>query len=104
MTYMNDNTNILFIPYQLTESLTLKNRIIMAPMSRNLSYNHVPGADVAACYRRRVEGGVGLIMTEATAINHPAAQGAKAHAGGAKAAPGLQSSAAFMPRLFQDRA
>ena len=33
----------------------------------------VTGADVAAYYRRRVEGGVGLIITEGTSPAHPAA-------------------------------
>jgi len=32
----------------------------------------VPGADVAAYYRRRAENGVGLIVTEGTVIDHPA--------------------------------
>ena len=85
----------LMSPYHLTNGLNLRNRIVMSPMSRNLSYDHIPGADVARYYQRRAEGGVGLIITEATAINHPAAQGAVAHAGGAKAAPGLASKAAL---------
>lgn len=45
----------------------------MAPMSRGFSPNGVPGADVAAYYRRRAENGVGLIVTEGTVINHPTA-------------------------------
>jgi 2,4-dienoyl-CoA reductase-like NADH-dependent reductase (Old Yellow Enzyme family) len=46
----------------------------MAPMTRNHSPNGVPGDDVAAYYRRRAEGGVGLILTEGTAPNHPQAK------------------------------
>src|SRR5215468_9980006 len=52
--------------------LTLPNRIVMAPMTRNFSPDGVPGDDVAAYYRRRAEHGVGLIVTEGTVIDHPA--------------------------------
>jgi 2,4-dienoyl-CoA reductase-like NADH-dependent reductase (Old Yellow Enzyme family) len=55
--------------------LTLRNRLVMAPMTRSKSPNHIPGTDVAAYYRRRAEGGVGLIITEGTTIEHPAAHG-----------------------------
>lgn len=51
----------------------LPNRIVMAPMTRTFSPGGVPGEDVAAYYRRRAEGGVGLIITEGTWINHRAA-------------------------------
>jgi 2,4-dienoyl-CoA reductase-like NADH-dependent reductase (Old Yellow Enzyme family) len=56
----------LFQPFSLN-GLDLPNRILMAPMTRNFSPRGVPGADVAAYYRRRAEGGVGLILTEGTA-------------------------------------
>ncbi len=39
-------------------------------MTRNFSPRGVPGPDVAAYYRRRAEGGVGLILTEGTSPNH----------------------------------
>jgi 2,4-dienoyl-CoA reductase-like NADH-dependent reductase (Old Yellow Enzyme family) len=42
-------------------------------MTRGFSPNGVPGSDVAAYYRRRAENGVGLIITEGTLIDHPAA-------------------------------
>jgi len=45
----------------------------MAPMTRSHSPRGVPGLDVAAYYRRRAEGGVGLIITEGALIPHPAA-------------------------------
>ena len=51
----------------------LANRVVMAPMSRFASPGGVPGADVAAYYRRRAEGGVGLIVTEGVAVAHPVA-------------------------------
>jgi 2,4-dienoyl-CoA reductase-like NADH-dependent reductase (Old Yellow Enzyme family) len=62
----------LFTPFTL-RSLTLPNRIVMAPMTRGQSPGGIPGANVAAYYRRRAENGVGLIITEGTAIDHPAA-------------------------------
>ncbi|RXZ80988.1 12-oxophytodienoate reductase [Paenibacillaceae bacterium] len=61
----------LFTPLQLG-SLTLPNRIVMAPMTRGFSPNGVPGSDVAAYYRRRAAHGVGLIVTEGTPIDHTA--------------------------------
>jgi 2,4-dienoyl-CoA reductase-like NADH-dependent reductase (Old Yellow Enzyme family) len=64
--------NELFTPFTLN-GLTLPNRIVMAPMTRNFSPHGVPGPDVAAYYRRRAEGGVGLILTEGTSPNHPQA-------------------------------
>lgn len=51
----------------------LANRLVMAPMTRRMSPGGIPGADVAAYYRRRAEGGVGLIITEGTGIADPAA-------------------------------
>ena len=64
-------TNALFAPFAL-KSLQLKNRIVMAPMTRSFSPNGVPGADVAAYYRRRAEGQVGLILSEGTVVERPA--------------------------------
>jgi 2,4-dienoyl-CoA reductase-like NADH-dependent reductase (Old Yellow Enzyme family) len=62
----------LFKPF-FSNNLTLPNRVVMAPMTRSFSPGGVPGADVAAYYRRRAENGVGLIITEGTVIDHPAA-------------------------------
>jgi 2,4-dienoyl-CoA reductase-like NADH-dependent reductase (Old Yellow Enzyme family) len=55
--------------------LTLKNRTVMAPMTRTFSPNYIPNSDVAKYYRRRAEGNVGLIITEGTFISHKAANG-----------------------------
>lgn len=62
----------LFRPAALP-GLDLPNRLVMAPMTRRMSPGGIPGADVAAYYRRRAEGGVGLIITEGTGIADPAA-------------------------------
>ena len=70
---MSDNS-VLFQPFELGQ-LQLANRVLMAPMTRNLSPNNVPGPDVAQYYARRAAGGVGLIITEGTCVDHIAASG-----------------------------
>lgn len=65
--------DVLFQPFHL-KSLTLKNRIVMAPMTRSFAANGVPDENIAAYYRRRAEGEVGLILSEGTVINRPAAR------------------------------
>ncbi|AMK19817.1 MULTISPECIES: NADH:flavin oxidoreductase [Sphingobium] len=62
----------LFEPVQVG-TLALANRTVMAPMTRCFAPNGVVGPDVAGYYRRRAEGGVGLIVTEGTWIDHPTA-------------------------------
>jgi 2,4-dienoyl-CoA reductase-like NADH-dependent reductase (Old Yellow Enzyme family) len=62
----------LFQPFRI-KNLILSNRIVMAPMTRSKSPGGIPGPEVAAYYRRRAEGGVGLIITEGTYVPHPAA-------------------------------
>ena len=69
---MSNNLGALFSPYTLNK-LILDNRIVMAPMTREFSPNAIPGDDVASYYRRRAEGGTGLIITEGTTINDPVA-------------------------------
>ena len=66
------NTQSLFAGYRLN-GLELPNRVVMAPMTRSFSPGGVPGSEVAAYYRRRAAGGVGLIITEGTGIARPAA-------------------------------
>lgn len=67
------NSDVLFTPFQI-KSLSLKNRIVMAPMTRSFSPDGVPGANVADYYRRRAENDVGLILSEGTTIDRPAAR------------------------------
>jgi 2,4-dienoyl-CoA reductase-like NADH-dependent reductase (Old Yellow Enzyme family) len=61
----------LFTPFAF-KGLTLKNRVVMAPMTRSFSPGGVATADVAAYYRRRAEGEVGLIVSEGTGVRRPA--------------------------------
>lgn len=65
---MTDTT--LFEPYKLG-SLTLSNRIVMAPLTRNrASSGLVPGAFAAEYYAQRAS--AGLIITEATQVSEQA--------------------------------
>ncbi len=66
--------DLLFRPFPFG-SVRLANRIVMAPMTRSKSPRGVPTAEVAAYYRRRAEGGVGLIVTEGTVVDHRASNG-----------------------------
>ena len=64
------NTDSLFKPFSL-KSLNIKNRIVMAPMTRSFSPNGIPTDSVAAYYAKRAAGEVGLILSEGTVINRP---------------------------------
>lgn len=55
-------------------SLKLRNRIVMAPMTRYFCPGGVPTRAVADYYRRRAAGGAGLIITEGTSVDRPAAR------------------------------
>lgn len=67
-----NNNSVLFNPIA-TENLSIANRIVMAPMTRGQSLNNIPNSEVARYYRKRAEGGAGLIITECTFIDHPVA-------------------------------
>lgn len=69
----SSKTDILFQPFKL-KSLSLKNRIVMAPMTRAKAPEGIPGAANAAYYARRAEGDVGLILSEGTVIDRPASR------------------------------
>ena len=53
--------------------LTVPNRIVMAPMTRQFSPGGIPGEDVRSYYARRAAAGVGLIVTEGTYVGHDSA-------------------------------
>lgn len=67
------STDALFKPFRY-KNLELKNRIVMAPMTRAQSDNGVPTQQIADYYARRAEAEVGLIISEGTVINRPASK------------------------------
>lgn len=62
----------LFEPMRLGR-VVLRNRFVLPGMQRRWCEQGAPDARLDAYYRRRVEGGVGLIVSEATAVDHPSA-------------------------------
>ena len=70
---MSASADVLFRPFRI-KSLELSNRIVMAPMTRGFAPGGIPGEPQAAYYRRRAEGGVGLILSEGTVIGRPASR------------------------------
>ena len=103
------NSAALFRPLTIGP-LTLPNRIVMAPMTRNFSPGGIPGPDVAAYYTRRAENGVGVIVTEGTVIDHPASTdsvrvpsffGANALAGWSRVAAAVHAAGGrIMPQIW----
>lgn len=69
-----NSASILFEPFRLG-TLEVPTRVVMAPMTRSFCPGGVPGNDVVEYYRRRAASGVGLIVTEGTTVDHPAASG-----------------------------
>lgn len=67
------DTSVLFQPIKIG-ALDLKNRIVMAPMTRNMAPDGVVGEAQADYYKRRAEAGVGLILSEGTVIDRPASR------------------------------
>jgi len=64
----------LFQPIKLGP-LHLRNRVVMAPMTRTFSPEGIPNDLVVAYYARRAKNEVGLIITEGTCVGHKAANG-----------------------------
>ena len=62
---------MLFTPYKL-KNIELRNRIVMAPMTRSMSPKGIPTQNVADYYERRAKARVGLIITEGIEISHDA--------------------------------
>ncbi|MDQ4489093.1 12-oxophytodienoate reductase [Sinomonas sp. ASV486] len=58
----------LFTPFSLG-TLTVPNRFVMAPMTREFSPDGTVTADVAGYYARRAAAGVGLIITEGVYVS-----------------------------------
>lgn len=61
-------------PFAL-RGVQLRNRVVMAPMTRSFAPGGLITKDAASYYRRRAENDVGLIVTEGVGVDHPAAIG-----------------------------
>ena len=82
----------------------------MAPMTRGKSPNKIPADAVADYYRKRAEGGVGLIITEGVNPGHPASSGypdvpwidgTEAMAGWKKVIDGVhEAGSAIIPQIW----
>ena len=70
---MSHPNEILFRPFRY-KGLELRNRIVMAPMTRAMAPEGIPAQANAAYYARRAEGEVGLILSEGTVIDRPASR------------------------------
>lgn len=70
---MSLNTDVLFEPFRL-KSLQLRNRIVMAPMTRGFATGGMVGTPHVDYYRLRAQGEVGLILTEGAVVNRPASR------------------------------
>jgi 2,4-dienoyl-CoA reductase-like NADH-dependent reductase (Old Yellow Enzyme family) len=62
----------LFTPFAI-KKVVLPNRFVMPGMQRGWNDAGAPRSMLADYYRRRVEGGVGLIISESVAVDHPTA-------------------------------
>ncbi len=60
----------LFAPLTIG-SHTLRNRFVLPGMQRGWCVDGAPDERLSDYYRRRVEGGVGLIISESVAVDHP---------------------------------
>ncbi|MET0370670.1 MAG: 12-oxophytodienoate reductase [Sphingobium sp.] len=89
---MTPETDPLFTPLAVGK-LTLRNRLVMSPMSRGFSPDGAPPELAAEYYGRRAENDLGLIVTEGIGVDHPAAIGNST--GGAWNFPDLHGEAAL---------
>ena len=70
------NVSSLFQEFKY-KNLHLKNRFVMAPMTRAKATDGEPTQAVVDYYARRAGAGVGLILSEGTVINRPSAKNMK---------------------------
>lgn len=77
---MSDSALPLFSPITLGQR-TLRNRVVFLPHATGQGFDGVPTEGHAAYFARRAEGGVGLIVQEATPV-HPASLARTTHVKG----------------------
>jgi 2,4-dienoyl-CoA reductase-like NADH-dependent reductase (Old Yellow Enzyme family) len=104
------NVNPLFSPFCLGTRV-LRNRFVMAPMTRRHSAGGFPGEDTRVYYRSRAEGGVALIVTEGGYIDadsfaahpeFPFFSGPSLIAWGKALADARAAGALVVPQIWQD--
>jgi 2,4-dienoyl-CoA reductase-like NADH-dependent reductase (Old Yellow Enzyme family) len=69
------DASALFQPLSIRR-LSVANRFVMSPANRNSSPGGVPDEKLAQYFRRRVDGGVGLVTVGGVGVDHPASVGA----------------------------
>ena len=69
---VHTDVSSLFRPLKI-RGLTLRNRFVMPGMQRGWCRDGMPDARMLEYYRERAAGGISLIITEACAVDHPAA-------------------------------
>lgn len=70
---MSMSADILFEPLRIG-SMALANRIVMAPMTRGFAFDGQVGTPHVDYYRRRADGGTGLIISEGVVVDRPASR------------------------------
>lgn len=107
------NIDLLFEKFDL-KGVPLKNRIVMAPMTRAKAPGNIPNENTISYYSQRAKGGVGLIISEGSYINSYAAEdnfsdpskvphffGHEAISGWKEVVKGVHNyGAKFMPQLW----
>ncbi|MXO66693.1 12-oxophytodienoate reductase [Altericroceibacterium endophyticum] len=69
---MNMRESRLFEPFEV-RGMKLANRFVLPGMQRGWSVGGAPTSNLIDYYVRRVRGGVGLLITESVAVDHPSA-------------------------------
>lgn len=64
----------IFCPFTI-KNLHLPNRFVLPAMQRGWGQNYAPSDKLCEYYKRCVEGGVGLIISESTVVDHPSGTG-----------------------------
>lgn len=105
---MVTDVKALFRPFEYG-TLKLRNRIVMPAMTRHRSPDNIPGDDVRDYYARRAQS-IGMVISEGTCVNHPAANayeripfffGEESLAGWKRVIEAVQANgAAFVPQLW----
>lgn len=71
---MPERKNCLFSPHAIN-GIVLRNRFVLPAMQRGWGADYAPSKQLSDYYRRCVEGGVSLVISESTAVDHPSALG-----------------------------